>query len=206
MIGLWRQPNAEGLTPLPYHPADNPAHAHLASSATSRSGTVSSRAGAGAVAGHAALDMSQASDPSEKGSAGPRASSIPLRPAFNPPKKTIYHAFPPLLVFRPLVRLFAWSEAKRLEAQKGKRMRRKYVGANVPLEISMFLSTWVSKVIRRKTMDPPFVTSEFWLRDSASGREGLVLLTQGSRARRASQSYSTRRASCRTRSTRSSGS
>lgn len=106
--------------------------------------------------------MSQSSDPSEKGSPSLRGvpTSHPLRPAFNPPKKTIYHAFPPLLVFRPLVRLFAWDEDKRLQAQKGKRMRRKYVGANVPLEISMFLSTWVSKVIRRKTMDAPYVTSK----------------------------------------------
>jgi len=106
--------------------------------------------------------MSQSTDTSEKPS--PLLSGVPkahpLKPAFNPPKKTIYHAFPPLLVFRPLVRMFTWDEDKRLAAQKGKRMRRKYVGANVPLEISMFLSTWVSKVIRRKTMDAPFVTSK----------------------------------------------
>ncbi len=159
ILGLWRQPNEEGLTPLPYHPADDAAHAHLASSVASRgSGAASPRPG------HAALDMSQSTDASEgeKSAAGGPGGpgTYPLRPAFNPPKKTIYHAFPPLLVFRPLVRLFAWDEDKRLRAQKGKRMRRKYVGANVPLEISMFLSTWVSKVIRRKTLDPPFVTSE----------------------------------------------
>jgi len=85
-----------------------------------------------------------------------------LRPAFTPPQTTAYTVFPPLIVFRPVVRWFSSDPDRRRRAQKGhsSTLRRKAVGPEVPLEISMFISTWFSKVFRRKTIDPPFTIGQ----------------------------------------------
>ncbi|ORY87455.1 Bestrophin, RFP-TM, chloride channel-domain-containing protein, partial [Leucosporidium creatinivorum] len=76
--------------------------------------------------------------------------SIPLLPAFNPPPRTIYHWFPPLLVFHPFLRLFS-------KEPQAERKRRHSVCSNIPLEISLYLSGYVNEVIRRGTMVPTFV-------------------------------------------------
>lgn len=142
LLGLWRAPHDDGHTAIPFHPTDHLPPNHATSSATIINQSQIS------VAAHSAK------------SATPTLH--PLRPAFTPPKTTAYTIFPPLIIFRPLVRMFSSDPERRRRAQKGhsSTLRRKAVGPEVPLEISMFISTWFSKVFRRKTIDPPFTIGE----------------------------------------------
>lgn len=134
---MWRAPHDDGHTAIPFHSADPTPPSYATSSAT-------------------AVNQSRTSVAATAKSTTPTLH--PLRPAFTPPRTTAYTIFPPLIVFRPLVRMFSSDPERRRRAQKGhsSTLRRKAVGPEVPLEISMFISTWFSKVFRRKTMDPPF--------------------------------------------------
>jgi putative membrane protein len=64
------------------------------------------------------------------------------------------------LTSQPLVRLFSRSEARRARTKKTAR-RRPQIDSNIPLEISLFLSGYVGALIRRKTLDAPFVSILF---------------------------------------------
>lgn len=143
LLGLWRAPHDDGFTAIPFHPADpRPLHSDKPSVS--------------------AINLSRTSVAAQSAkSATPTLH--PLRPAFSPPSTTIYTIFPPLVLFRPLVRWFSRDPGRRERAQRGhsSTLARRAVGPEVPLEISMFISTWFSKVFRRKTIDPPFTIGEW---------------------------------------------
>lgn len=83
---------------------------------------------------------------------------IPLLPAHCPPKFRWAETFP--------AKYFVNSR-RRQAAEGRKSMRRKMqaaregggVGQNVPLEVALFMSSWVSELQRRKTIDAPLTTA-----------------------------------------------
>ncbi|EAU81378.1 hypothetical protein CC1G_05208 [Coprinopsis cinerea okayama7 len=84
-------------------------------------------------------------------------SDIPLKPARNPPKTTIFD-------FIPLLRLLRWGIRRILrKAQPGEQRRRKKqhvnVESNVPLEISLFLSNYSAFLMRSGLVQPAIATA-----------------------------------------------
>ncbi|KAL8279226.1 hypothetical protein RQP46_008263 [Phenoliferia psychrophenolica] len=132
ILGLWRHPGEDGKTVIPVNkrrPND---------------GTVQSSASRSTFAS-SAIDL-------EKGL--PKPTYLDLAPASNPPANTLYHYCPPLLIFRPILRLFS-TRADTSRRSLKKQRKERAPNANVPLQIALFLQGYVNKMITRGTLEPP---------------------------------------------------
>lgn len=156
LLGIWRTAHpTSGDVYLPYDcaPAPTPAAgtetpATMLSGSTYFPGTMGSATSKGTN-----LDADL-----ELGMKGGRTrSKINLLPASNPPATSVYDFVPVLKVFRPMLRFFT--------ARKGRGAivgrRRPQIESNIPLEISLFLSGYVSALVSRGTLGAPFVSIFF---------------------------------------------
>ncbi|KAM0749178.1 UPF0187-domain-containing protein, partial [Meredithblackwellia eburnea MCA 4105] len=83
--------------------------------------------------------------------------TIELKPASNPPPTTIYHYCPPLIMLRPIFAFFARSTSSTHRSKHKNRIdqaSQSQVNANVPLEISLFVSNYIHQLIKRATLEP----------------------------------------------------
>jgi len=191
ILGLWRQPNEDGYTPLPYHPddehltrrnanSDHKAHQRTSRPAesfrTQRPDNAHSITRSSSTTAHSVVDMNAES---EKAPGITLRAQHQLRPSFCPPRRTVWQRHPLLLPFRPFVRYFSSDRGRRARAggRTGSK-RRAEVGSNVPLELSLFLSSWVSTLVQRGTLQAPFVAELFGatgkLQDSITTLERVV--------------------------------
>ncbi|KAI0367174.1 UPF0187-domain-containing protein [Pilatotrama ljubarskyi] len=94
-------------------------------------------------------------------------SEHPLRPARNPPKESLFDYLPFLLVFkaffRALVRPFRRSKpqpeppmsaSSTTRSFTGKKLRPEAIDSNVPLEITLFLSSYLAWLLRNGQLQP----------------------------------------------------
>lgn len=192
ILGLWRQPNEDGYTAIPYHPNDeqltrrnvNPAnHAprtdlppkSFSSPRPDPQQRGSSTRSSSATA-HSIVEMDSEA---EKAPGITLRAQHKLKPSFCPPRQTVWKRHPLLLPFRPFVRYFSTDRGRRARAggRTGSK-RRAEVGSNVPLELSLFLSSWVSTLVQRGTLQTPFVAELFAatgkLQDSITTLERVV--------------------------------
>lgn len=90
-------------------------------------------------------------------------SDVPLMPARNPPKSSFYDLFPLLRIFKPIIGLFR----RRVESanEGGKRDilgHKKYIAhveSNVPLEITLFLSSYLAWLLKAGLLTPAIATA-----------------------------------------------
>ncbi|KAG8982173.1 hypothetical protein FRC05_000315 [Tulasnella sp. 425] len=90
-------------------------------------------------------------------------SAVPLAPARNPPKETIYDVFPPAIVFLPFhIMIKKFLGARRGdEASRnifGKKKEPEPIESNIPLEISLFLSSYMAVLMRDGLLTPAIAT------------------------------------------------
>lgn len=88
----------------------------------------------------------------------PRRSRPMLHPARSPPVFRWSECFPISFLVTKCQRLKAESRKARKERIKADRQGGG-VGANVPLEVTMFMSSWLAAMQRRKTIDVPTTNS-----------------------------------------------
>ncbi|KIO21829.1 hypothetical protein M407DRAFT_28597 [Tulasnella calospora MUT 4182] len=93
------------------------------------------------------------------------ASVFPLAPARNPPKETIYDIFPPFIIFLPihlmikkLTRTHDGDEHRERNIF-GKKRKPEPIESNIPLEISLFLSSYMAILLRDELLDPAMATA-----------------------------------------------
>lgn len=94
----------------------------------------------------------------------------PLRPARNPPKETLYDYIPVFLIFKPLIWLIRLMYRKLRKAKYGnsrpgedhardafgRKKKAVIVESSVPLEITLFLSSYLSWLLRNNYIESPF--------------------------------------------------
>lgn len=143
VLGLWRTPGApDGKT---YIPATSNRRRRYGTADSSNSGESANEYGV------------QTQEPDlEKGA--PTHETIFLAPGYAPPAKTAYDYVPPLLVFRPIVNLFSRHHQVKSKATQRKEAVKRIPETNIPLQITMFLSGYISTVIGRGTMPPPLIS------------------------------------------------
>lgn len=87
----------------------------------------------------------------------------PLLPARNPPKTTLYDYLPLLLLFKPFVslvkRVFAKPPSSDGRTSMGRRKQPDVVESNVPLEITLFLSSYLAFLLRAGLLQPAIATA-----------------------------------------------
>ncbi|THH28925.1 hypothetical protein EUX98_g5262 [Antrodiella citrinella] len=93
-------------------------------------------------------------------------SEQPLRPARNPPRSSVYDYFPFLRILRPLwrpvTRHFSQNRdpsTHRRRSITGKKIRPSLADSNVPLEITLYLSTYFSMLLRAGQLQPASATT-----------------------------------------------
>ncbi|KAG8904713.1 hypothetical protein FRB99_001299 [Tulasnella sp. 403] len=92
-------------------------------------------------------------------------SSVPLRPARNPPKDTIYDILPFLIIFKPIQSLVKWMLGRVKSDQDGtrnfwgKRKGPPPIDSNVPLEITLFLSSYFNMLQTAGLLTPAIATA-----------------------------------------------
>lgn len=92
-------------------------------------------------------------------------SAVHLRPARNPPKTTIYDAFPPFIIFLPIhimVKKVFRRSTNRDDLTRdmfGKRKEAAPIDSNIPLEISLFLSSYFSMLNTQGLLVPAIATA-----------------------------------------------
>ncbi|EMD31931.1 hypothetical protein CERSUDRAFT_119262 [Gelatoporia subvermispora B] len=93
-------------------------------------------------------------------------SEHPLRPARNPPKESIYDYMPFLHVFKLILKPFS----RRRHQEKtthgipsrsftGKKLRPEAIDSNVPLEITLFLSSYLTWLLKNGMLQPALATA-----------------------------------------------
>ncbi|KDQ13630.1 hypothetical protein BOTBODRAFT_146028 [Botryobasidium botryosum FD-172 SS1] len=98
-----------------------------------------------------------------------------LRPSSNPPKSSIFDIFPVSIVAAMLVR-----RGRHVKGRKAPRMRarRRVVSHNIPLEISLYLSSYIAALQERKAIDVPttntLINTLCLLVDSLTGLERIL--------------------------------
>ncbi|KAG8956837.1 hypothetical protein FRC04_000315 [Tulasnella sp. 424] len=91
-------------------------------------------------------------------------STVPLAPARNPPKETIYDAFPPAIIFLPIhtmiKRLLGTRRGDEYGSRNmfGKKKEPEPIESNIPLEISLFLSSYMAVLMRDGLLTPAMAT------------------------------------------------
>ncbi|KAI0076497.1 UPF0187-domain-containing protein [Panus rudis PR-1116 ss-1] len=90
-------------------------------------------------------------------------SEHPLRPARNPPTTSLYDYLPFLRLLKPIIRPFKRAPSPERAAQKrsltGKKIRPEMADSNVPLEITLFLTTYFSWLMRQGLLQPASATA-----------------------------------------------
>lgn len=87
--------------------------------------------------------------------------AVPLLPAQNPPRTSIYEFAPFFTLFRSLWK-FLTRKADELHERPPTRMHKPTPaesGENLPLDILLFLSSYVSRLQQRKILDVPTTTA-----------------------------------------------
>ncbi|ORY87442.1 Bestrophin, RFP-TM, chloride channel-domain-containing protein [Leucosporidium creatinivorum] len=158
VLGIWRSPGPDGSTLLPYEgvPSTTPG-VGTETPGTMLSGSTYFAPGSMGSASSKGVD---ANTDIELGLGGGdrKRSKITLLPSANPPRQDLYHFAPIFKVFRPLLRLFGSRGSHERECIG---RRRPQIQSNVPLEISLFLSGWVSAIVSRGTLPAPYVSVIF---------------------------------------------
>jgi ion channel-forming bestrophin family protein len=85
------------------------------------------------------------------------ASDQPLGPARNPPEATFWDYFGFLRVFRPVIRLIRGRKTGDLTVS-GRKKKKMDVESNVPLEITLFLSSYLAWLLRNGLLQPAIAT------------------------------------------------
>jgi hypothetical protein len=131
-------------------------------------------------------DTSTSFSSTEKPTHGPRNPDKKLLPAHNPPKMDIVDYFPILGLFRSAFKFgrkhvvsFFDEEAAAKEKLKKLRFKKSvYAGENIPVELNLHLSNWISALQRRKTIDgttaAQFLNANTSLADALSGLERVL--------------------------------
>lgn len=94
-------------------------------------------------------------------------SEQPLRPARNPPTTNLYDYLPFLRIFKPIVKFFKRriynltheEEETGHRSFSGRKIRPNMADSNVPVEITLFLSTYFASLMRRGLLQPASATS-----------------------------------------------
>jgi putative membrane protein len=84
-------------------------------------------------------------------------SDQPLGPARNPPEPTFWDYFGFLRIFRPVVRLIRGRKTGDLTVS-GRKKKKMDVESNVPLEITLFLSSYLAWLLRNGLLQPAIAT------------------------------------------------
>lgn len=91
-------------------------------------------------------------------------SAVPLAPARNPPKETVYDVFPPFIIFLPIhVMIKKLTGTRRGDEDGsrnifGKKKEPEPIESNIPLEISLFLSSYMAVLLRDGLLTPAMAT------------------------------------------------
>ncbi|KAG9019452.1 hypothetical protein FRB90_001926 [Tulasnella sp. 427] len=91
-------------------------------------------------------------------------SAVPLQPARNPPKETIYDVFPPAIIILPFHVMFKKLTGTRRGDEDGarnifgKKKEPDPIESNIPLEISLFLSSYMAALMRDGLLTPAIAT------------------------------------------------
>lgn len=147
--GLWRTPREDGsvCVPIGYASAVSSAPVSTFSSAGS---TVLEKNASG-------LGLSTSSDETKSGvhvcssEHKYKTEEIHLAPGYCPPERSVYDYAPVLLVFRPLLR----------RVLHEKKQHRQAVSSNIPLEIQLYLSSYLATCIKRATIPATVVSPAF---------------------------------------------
>ncbi|KAG8935164.1 hypothetical protein FRC01_007397 [Tulasnella sp. 417] len=105
----------------------------------------------------------------------PSAGTAVLLPARDPPKYALFDVFPFSLFVKMLVK-----RGREVKGKKGARLRARTgnVNQNIPLEITFYLSSYISELQRRKILDVPTLTTLInslnILIDSLTGLERIL--------------------------------
>jgi putative membrane protein len=90
-------------------------------------------------------------------------SDVPLKPARNPPKTSLYDLLPLLRLFKPLVGLFKKQISPVNEGGRrtvlGHKKYLAHVESNVPLEITLFLSSYLAWLLKKGLLTPAIATA-----------------------------------------------
>lgn len=102
----------------------------------------------------------------------------PLRPARNPPKTSVYDYLPILALFKPIVDLFKTKKSAAPRSALGSRRKPAPGDSNVPLEITLFLSTYVGWLLPNGLCQPAvasaMVNNVAALQDALSNLERIA--------------------------------
>ncbi|KAG8956831.1 hypothetical protein FRC04_000309 [Tulasnella sp. 424] len=91
-------------------------------------------------------------------------SAVPLAPARNPPKETIYDIFPPAIIVLPIHLMIKKLLGTRRGDEDGsrnifgKKKEPEPIESNIPLEISLFLSSYMAILLRDGLLTPAMAT------------------------------------------------
>ncbi|GAA5820190.1 hypothetical protein JCM3770_004815 [Rhodotorula araucariae] len=144
VTGLWRSPLPDGTFAVP---------TASTSSMSSPSQAATPRFGGSASASQLDnfdLEKGQSGSTAELGTLAKdgRTRQVKLAPGYNPPSRSIYDYAPAFLLLRPLMNLFA----HRVKVHKVD------VATNIPLEIHLYLSGYLSTLMQRGTIPVPLVS------------------------------------------------
>lgn len=146
--GIWRSPLPDGTYVIP---------TSATSALSSPSGVATPRFGTASTSQLDHLDLEKglsgtvgdfATLPKEGGSA---IRQVKLAPGYNPPRRTVYHYAPILRLFRPILSLF----------ERREKVRKSPIATNLPLEIHLHLSGYLSTLMQRGTIPTTLVSIFF---------------------------------------------
>ncbi|KPV76801.1 uncharacterized protein RHOBADRAFT_51791 [Rhodotorula graminis WP1] len=149
VTGIWRSPLPDGTYVIPT--------SMTSSMSSSPSGAATPRFGSASTSqlGHLDLEKGTVDGIDGIGELGRVAREgdstsreIKLAPGYNPPPRGLYHYAPAFLLFRPIVSLFKPVEKK----------HKLSFGTNLPLEIHLHLSGYLSTLMQRGTIPTPLVS------------------------------------------------
>ncbi|KAH7106005.1 UPF0187-domain-containing protein [Auriculariales sp. MPI-PUGE-AT-0066] len=93
-------------------------------------------------------------------------SQYELGPARSPPKMTTYDILPPLIIFRPIVSLITLFVTGHFGTQDGaartitgKRRKPAHIDSNVPMELTLFLNSYLAFLLKASLLAPATATA-----------------------------------------------
>ncbi|KAG8921813.1 hypothetical protein FRC01_014877 [Tulasnella sp. 417] len=116
------------------------------------------------------LSTARTGKPRKKGVFDPESvlptiqSAVPLAPARNPPKETVYDIFPPFIIFLPfhvMIKKLTGTRRGDEDGSRnifGKKKEPEPIESNIPLEISLFLSSYMSILLQQGLLTPAMAT------------------------------------------------
>ncbi|BGP37119.1 hypothetical protein JCM10450v2_001027 [Rhodotorula kratochvilovae] len=143
VTGLWRAPLPDGTFAIPT--AMSLSMSSPSQAATPRFGTASS-----SQLDNLDLEKGQSGSTDELGTLPKEGTTrqIKLAPGYNPPARSIYHYAPAFLLLRPIMNLF----------ERRTKVHKVDVATNIPLEIHLHLSGYLSTLMQRGTIPVPLVS------------------------------------------------